>query len=106
MIFGRYCHDVISMGNKMFVVGYVCECEMFDSICRKFTLIKDLQGDQLILYNSNIVANVGHKFTVYSAYFGESVIYSYDVVAEKWYKEDKKLEEVKCVNHCIRVPST
>ena len=106
MIYARYDHDVVSMGNKMFVVGDKTQCEVFDSFSRKFTLIKKIPCDSYILYNSRIVASIGHKFTVYSTCVGESVIYSYDIVNRKWHKGYKKLETVKYVSKCIKVPST
>ena len=41
MIDKRYKHAAVSMGNKLFVIGwsYTTNCEVFDSYSRKFTKI-------------------------------------------------------------------
>ena len=106
MIYGMSFHKLVSMGNKMFVVGDNNQCEVFDSFSRKFSLIKRIPSDNYIIYNNNIVADIGHEFTVYSTCIGYSVIYSYDIVAEEWHKEDKKLEVIEYVYNCIKVPVT
>ena len=105
MLYARYDHELVSMGNKMFVVGGVTDCEVFDSFSTKFTLIKKIPSDGYIFYNNYIVANVRNKFTVYSTCIGDYLIYSYDIVTEEWHKENKKLDEVNYVVNCIRIPS-
>ena len=106
MIHERYCHQVVSMGNKMFVVGGngLIYCEVFDSFSRKFTLIKRIPSDSYI-FKSKIVTTIGHKLTIYNS--GESVLYSYDIIDEEWHKETKtldRLDEFEYVFHSIKVP--
>ena len=57
MIYEWYFHEVVSMGNKIFVVGGsgLTECEVFDSFSRKFTLIKRIPCDVYILCNNIIL---------------------------------------------------
>ena len=117
MIYASYFHEVVSMGNKMLVIGG-SGFEAFDSFSRKFTLIKRIPSlssklesnfvilsDSYILCKNNIVINVGYKLKIYTS--GESEIYSYDIFDEEWHKENKKLDEVQDIfNYPIKVPTT
>ena len=107
MIYGRYFHEIVSMANKMFVIGGqdLEYCEVFDSFSRTFTLIKRIPSHGNIL-ESDIVTNVGNKFTVYFTCTRDSSIYCYDIVAEEWHKENKKLEKVNYVFTPMKVPTT
>ena len=85
MIKERYCHDAVSMGNKMFIVGgnYTTNCEVFDSRSRKFTtisseIISDLQDWCLDAFS------IGNKIVMFHKNpHTESAVYLYEVDKEK-----------------------
>ena len=89
MIEERYLHAVVSMGNKMFIIGgyYITSCEVFDSYTRKYTNIyskikvSDIKEWCFYAYSfgKNIVV-----FQEFQIPFKATVVYLYDIEKEKW----------------------
>ena len=85
MIDKRYKHAAVSMGNKLFVIGwsYTTNCEVFDSYSRKFTKINsEIKGSNFQKYFDAF--SIGNNIVVFKAAFTESSVYLYDVDKEKW----------------------
>ena len=64
----RECHGAVSMGNKMFVIGgdMNLTCEVFDSISKKFTYIKELSVVRFSDLDSVKAITVGSKIIVFA----------------------------------------
>ena len=89
MIEERNSHASVSMGNKMFVIGgwNNINCEVFDSFSRTFTKIKaDIKVPDITGWNFNALC-IGNTVIVFHGFYAEheeTIIYTYDVVNEKW----------------------
>ena len=106
MIKGRYSHGAVSMGNKMFVIGkrHDLTCEVFDSVSRKFTNIKEriqihsgcdssLKKIKVATFRKVILQPVGiGKQVIVLCRFDDSAsknYLSYDVLTNQWKLEEK-----------------
>ena len=89
MIEERNSHATVSMGNKMFVIGgwNNINCEVFDSFSRTFTKIKaDIKVPDITGWNFSALC-IGNTVIVFHGFYAEheeTIIYTYDVVNEKW----------------------
>ena len=85
MIEERSYHAVVSMGNKMFVIGgeKTKSCEVFDSCSRKFTKINSEIKSSDFEKNFNAFS-IANNIVVFQVTFTETVVYLYDVDKEKW----------------------
>ena len=84
MVEARYCHRSVAMGNKLFVIGNhsskdLRQCEVFDSTCNKFTLLKSPKAFPRVN-----IALIGNKITV----FDDMVAWCYDVIEGVWSEKD------------------
>ena len=110
MIEPRYNHGVVSMGNKMFVIGgwrNIADCEVFDSSSRKFTSIKKMFVVNNLDVGSKSVFGIGGNITVFlkCAHSVENkLIQTYDVLENKWYLEDDFIGDIDYVISCSKLP--
>ena len=86
---GRCNHAVVSMVNKMFVIGgeHTTSCEVFDSCSRKFTkIISEIQISDFREWYFKAF-NIGNNIVIIQdcpESLEETVVYSYDVDKAKW----------------------
>ena len=91
----------VAIGNKLYIIGdEEVGCEVYDSICNKFILLKAPTEESLwILENPREAISIGNKILVFDDHFGEVLIY--DVVSDEWSKEScgslKNLSFYSCV---------
>ena len=107
MINGRALHAAVSMDNNMFVVGgnWKLSCEVFDSITRRFTNIKEMILSCSTKLDRTSVLSIGNKLLVFPRIY-RSVngnVHVYDVLKNEWYVEDNYLEELTYVISCSRM---
>ena len=84
LIEGRYHHKSIAMRNKLFVVGgpRTANCEIFDSTCNKFVLLKSTSKYlRSHLAYPDVVFSVGSKLIIFD---DEETILIYDSVDLDW----------------------
>ena len=88
MIYRRYQHGAVCMGNKLYVIGgkYNATCEVFDSRSMKFTSIKQLDDN---CYYSVSAVSIGDKILIFGS--SENNILTYDVEKNEWY----------CISNCF-----
>ena len=106
MIEPRYNHGVVSMGNKMFVIGGYknLSCEVFDSISRKFTYIKNML---VHLYDIKHVRVVGidRKIILFPDLpYGNDHVHVFDTVKDDWCIRTNLISGVKSVISCSKFP--
>ena len=105
MIYARQRHGSVSMGNKMFVIGghYNTSCEVFDSISRKFTAIKNIEVTNIWRLS---VVSIANKIFAFPKLFrsGIKAFHIYDVLNDQWYVEKIHLSEIKSVISCSKLP--
>ena len=110
MIHERYGHGVVSMGNKMFVIGgwqNVADCEVFDSSSRIFTSIKKMFLVNELDVEPRSVFGIGGKITVFIKRANSVVnklIQTYDVLENKWYFEKDFIGDIDYVIRCSKLP--
>ena len=115
MIHSRLRHGAVSVGNKMFVVsglvpntrfGYneseKLTCEVFDSISRIFTEIRQIKKPLKYLVIPLTAVSIGHKILVLKMFSTE--IRVYDVVKDVWNLEEIVIDEIKSVFTCSKLP--
>ena len=73
MIEGRYKHFHISMSNKLFVIGgeYNLTLEVFDSVSRKFSYIKNEKFSRFLKYDQKGACCIGRKTVLVVFNYGE-----------------------------------
>ena len=119
MIYGRYEHGMASMGNKMFVIGGIYDLisEVFDSVSRKFTIIKariefdsgfdcnDRNRNIGMCLRNNIVqpVSIGNKVIVLPR-FGTNKYLTYYVLTNQWKLEENDFFGTNPVFSCSKVP--
>ena len=104
MIERRYNHSLISMRNKMFVVGgKTSKCEVYDTISDKFILLKlppkSLEFD---FNNTRKTFTIGGKLFIVGK--SSKTLAFYDVDKKKWSEE--QFENKKRFHFCLKVPQS
>ena len=88
MIANMYDHSLISMGNKMFVIGKGnhVHYELYDNISRKFTMF-NVKPPYSCFYGFNFeVFGINNKIVFFCivSFSKEPKVYVYDVDENKW----------------------
>ena len=108
MIIGRYDHGAVSMGNKMFVIGgrSLLSCEVFDSISRIFSYIKEIENIKSFHLGSSPAVINGEKILVYPnvTNYKNRKVHIYDVVKNRWYWEENEIKSLKYVISLTKIP--
>ena len=109
MINKRSHHGSLSMGNKMFVIGgvYNNTCEVFDSISRKFTAIKEIKGVDMDRLNYLRLVSIGNKIFVFPKLYWCHTFenfHIYDVLKDEWCVKEFDLFGFKDVDSCSKLP--
>ena len=99
----RKHHAAVSMGNKMFVIGgyHTTSCEVFDSISKKFTLIKSFSNLSTVEsseFSAVCIANdiiILHEQDVSQ----ETKMYRYDVDKQTWSNVDYIDQDLLSIIH-------
>ena len=112
MIKKRYYHKSLAIKNKLFVICGVSTptCEVFDSTCNKFVLLKPPPTEnwnyrRKITENLNCPAGVilnGNKLAVFGDY-SKSILF-YDVENEEWSNESWELTKNLRGFCCAKIP--
>ena len=104
MIEIRGCHKSVAIKNKLFVVGgFSSTCEVFDSTCNKFVLLKPISGDiSKYLFHTAEVISIGNKLVAFSN--EHKNILFYDVKNDVWSKSTHKLKRNITSFSCTKVP--
>ena len=102
----RRGHAAVSMGNKMFVIGGYrsSSSEIFDSLSRKFTLLKPFSKLCNIDASHSRVLCVGNRIIIFDNIYGhESKLYVYNVDKQIISNVDcavsKNIYEFNCVKY-------
>ena len=105
MINERKGHGSVSMGNKMFVIGgnWNMNCEVFDSISRKFTFIKKIEVVDINCFSVVGIGNVIFAFPKHYSSTNKSV-QVYDVLNDQWRVKEVDLFENIFVDSCSKLP--
>ena len=92
------------MGNKMFVIGGNSDltCEVFDSISRKLTYIKNLSLFHIYRVSSKSAVTIGRKIIVFSKY---NQIHIYDTLKNQWCLVKNKYDDFISVRRCSKLPA-
>lgn len=107
MLGAREYHGQVAVRNKLFIIARPAfypsreSCEVFDSDCQQFALIKrPVRRDQK---SSRFrVVSIGEKIVAYSA-FSRSY-WCYDIGKDQWCEEDFELTENIIGFCCVKVP--
>ena len=107
MIEGRFEHGSVSMGNKMFVIGGIWRLsgEVFDSVSRKFTYIKDMLVNHFYEILFVRAVRIGHKIIVFpnrDPTCGKA--YIYNIHKDDWLIRKTFLDDDKSVINCSKLP--
>ena len=104
MINARFRHKSVSIKNKLFIIGgSSTTCEMFDSRCNKFVLLKPLPVSYInSLDRVNEVITIGSKLVVFGNEC-ERVIY-YDAENDAWSEETCGITNNLGSYSCTKVP--
>ena len=115
MLSSRNNHSVVSIGNKMFMIGGSRDySEVFDSFTRKFTYIKTLPlwirtpivNFQLRFISSYQVVNIGYKIYLFQRENDKVKLHSYDVKNEfSSFKTSVEMKNFQKLSY-IKVPNT
>ena len=105
MIQGKCSHGSVSLGNKLFVIGYASE--VFDNLSRVFTEIKKINHKSYSLRRTALIG-IDYKIIVFGTlYKGQDklkaeILFVYDILSDQWIvKENKITKKVSC---CTKVP--
>ena len=106
MIEDRSHHKSVAVKNKLFVVGGLLKttCEVFDSTCNKFVLLKQLP--ESFQRHLNLPANVfsiGSKLVVLDNVQSKDVLFYY-VENDEWTKESFEISTNLPWFGCVKVP--
>ena len=84
MLIGRNYHSLVAIRSKLFAIGcYVKTCEVYDSVTRKFVLIKPLPpGNIEFNLEFSKPISVENKVQVFEK--RSNRVATYDVDEEKW----------------------
>ena len=106
MIYTRYLHKSVVMKNKLFVVGgsgETASCEVLDSTCNKFVLLKpppeSFKGH---FYSPAEVISIRGKLVVFGN--DKNAILFYDAENDEWIKEHSELTSHLVGFCCAKVP--
>ena len=104
MIEARYHHKSVAIKNKLFVVGGLCKtCEVFDSTCNKFVLLKPLPAAfQTYLILPAEVISIGRKLVVHDSIQPKDVLF-YDVENDEWTKVSFDVKTSLSWFDCVKV---
>ena len=110
MINTRCCHKSVTIKNKLFVIGGGTEtCEVYDSVCKQFVVIKPISKIMKLLKNSinvNLLYFPAFALAVESKVFvfarHSSVVLCYDVDRNEW--SDQSCEALENHLFCVKVP--
>ena len=100
---GRSHHKSVAIKNKLFVVGSDTPmCEVFDSNCNKFVLLKSPETWDKFFDLPNYATSIGSKLVIFGC--EKLIIFFYDVINQKW--SEKPLEEINDIDGfpCAKVP--
>ena len=109
MIESRVQHKSVAINNKLFVISghNSTTCEVFDSTCNKFALLKSPQVSiKKYLNHPAEVVSVGSKLLVFCDEFGNysrSILF-YDVDSDEWSEESWKTDKYCYKFSCVKVP--
>ena len=101
MIHGRSSHQTVPIRNKLYVFGGdVDNCEVFDSLSNKFSVLKHPSSFQMDEYEIQGAISIGRKIIV----FKTSSLAVFDLDKKRWSKEPFEFTEEFDWSHCIKVP--
>ena len=104
MINEIYGHELVPVSNKLFALGRYFAyniCEVYDSICKEFVVIKSHPTFLDRSHHTSI--SVGRKILVFKNYSTKVAVF--DVDKNEWSEES--FEVTKCISnfHCLKIPS-
>ena len=100
MLFKRWYHSTVGMGNKMFVVGGSfgliqfpsIHCEVYDSVSQTFDYLETLSAKDIGSAELQQTYCFGNKIVLISNWSENDVkLYVYDVDNDSWTIKDKIL---------------
>ena len=101
MVERRYSHKSVAIKNKLFVIGY--SCEVYDSFCKKFVLLKSPSAVfNTSLHSTEGVISLEDKIAV--RYYGISYLYFYDVESNTWSREPCEVTGNNAQFCCCKMP--
>ena len=106
MIEERHSHKSVAIKNKLFVVGGSPRrtCEVYDSTCDNFVLLKQLPVHfQTYLGSPGKVISIGSKLFVFGSTQPKDVLV-YDVENDEWKKESFGVKHGLSRFCCVKVP--
>ena len=109
MIYRRRFHKSVAFKNKLFLIDgdHTKTCEVYDSISKKFVLLKS-PDSRLINYNNynykfpEAVISIRSKFYVF--YEKKSTCLIYDIENNTWSEEHFELKKNMSFFSCAKVP--
>ena len=108
MIMGRYCHSSVSLKNKLFVLGSFVgneskTCEVFDSVCRTFVLLKNKPTSLTFRLNWFTKSfSIGNKLVILGS--GSSTALFYNVDTDEFSEEPFEVTKDISAFSCSVVP--
>ena len=99
MIEGRSGHSLVAIRNKLFVFGShdgkgSKSCEVFDSSCKKFVMIKPFPGTLTFdLRNVSKAFSIGNKLVIIGN--NSSTVKYYDINKDEWSEETLNVTNYK-----------
>ena len=106
MIKERHTPESVAIRNKLYVMGGGVKpcCEVFDSVCNQFTLVKSTPTSLALGYLLDPIeaVSIGSKILVFCSYGDE--ILSYDVEEDEWSTEACQATENISFYSCVKVP--
>ena len=98
MISGKSHHSLVVARSKLFVIAHVpLTCEVFDSICRKFIVLKSPP-----IVHQNKAISFGNKILI--VHNKTQCIAWYDVEEDKWSEELSKAAKRRGSFSCLKLP--
>ena len=102
MIDHRSNHNLVAMGDKLFVINHTCE--VYDGSADKFVSIKktEMIGFLSEVSRDLVAVPMASKILVFRK--NKSEVISYDVDKEEWCKEKFEIEKYKLTGSCVKIP--
>ena len=93
-------HNSVAIKNKLYVISKSNICEVYDSVCKKFVIMKP---PSLNRYSSVISCSIGNKIYVFQD--DSPKVFYYDVIKNEWSEELCDVTINLSKFSCVKVPS-
>ena len=104
MVEERYYHKSVAVKNKLFLIDgdRTKTCEVYDSTCKKFVLLKTPNNCLVNYKNLEAVITIGSKLYVFHE--RKSTCLTYDIENDTWSEESCEINKILLNFSCAKLP--